>query len=378
MVRPDRGSVTPLFADQLPLWLALWVGTQAVGLVGAMFLIEPVATLIPAIALVVAYDAAGLVWYRWILRRWWAVLVYVPLGWLLLGIAINAHPAFSLLIFGAVIQAFVFLPFAWAAVGLVLITVMCCIVLVAKPHRTAATSVLAQVGAIIAIGTTVATVLLYINRANREATIRTDLLRRLDAARLDLANQAHRAGALEERQRLSRDLHDTLAQTLASVVRHLEAVQLALALPHLRPGAAGDESSLGVIMSNLERAQAVSREGLAEIRALVLALRPAELTEAPLIQAIERIITRWGRDNGVQLQSLIAQLPPLETDVEVTVLRALQESLNNVARHASAQHVRVSVASVDDLVLLTVEDDGCGFDEATACVPTRVRTFRNA
>jgi signal transduction histidine kinase len=372
MFRADRNAIQPLFAGDAPLWLALWVGTQTVGLVAAMLLAGLTAHVLSVVALVVAYDAVGVTGYRWILRRWWAVLMYVAVGWVLLWVAIHVHGAFSLLVFGAVIQAFIFLPFAWAAAWLALLAVLSCVALIAQAQRVTASTLLAQLSVIIATGTTIGTVLLYINRANRDATIRTDLLRRLDAARLDLAQQAHRSGVLEERQRLSRDLHDTLAQTLASVVRHLEAVQLELASRRRLNGAAADESSLTEVVSHLARAEGVSREGLAEIRALVLALRPNELADAPLGSAVERVISQWGRDSGVQVQSSIAALPALETDVEVTILRGLQESLNNVSRHARAQHVRVSVACVDDLALLTVEDDGCGFDEAAASSSDRV------
>jgi len=119
------------------------------------------------------------------------------------------------------------------------------------------------------------------------------------------------------------------------------------------------------VISHLDNAQAVSRDGLAEIRALVLALRPAALASSPLGDAIERILVAWGRVNAIQVASSIGQLPPLHPDADVTILRALQESLSNVARHAGAGHVRVSLACVEGLVLLTVEDDGRGFDDVT-------------
>jgi len=238
----DHDAIEPLFARETPLWLSVWAGTQAAALVVATLTAGLSVRVMVLVAVVIGYHVAGLLGRDWILHRTWAVLLYVPLGWAVIGGAISVHSAFSLLVFGAVIEAFVFLPFAWATAVLALVIVACCTLLIAQSRPVAAAALLIQLGAIVATGTTVGVVLLYINRANRDAAVRTDLLRRLDAARIELADRAHQAGALEERQRLSRDLHDTLAQTLASVIRHLEAVQLGLD-SLAATGAAGDSGS---------------------------------------------------------------------------------------------------------------------------------------
>jgi signal transduction histidine kinase len=196
---------------------------------------------------------------------------------------------------------------------------------------------LTQVGAAVAIGVMSGTVLLYIHTANQ-----------LHAAQRE-------AGRMDERERLARDIHDTLAQGFASVLRHLELVTLELG----RHGKTVDPT----VARHLAYAESVSRDSLAEIRRLVRALRPVELAEAPLSSAIERIAKRWGDEHGVLADVSLTAVPSLKPDADVIFLRAVQESLNNVARHARARRVHVTLGQVDELVLLTVEDDGCGFAE---------------
>jgi signal transduction histidine kinase len=103
---------------------------------------------------------------------------------------------------------------------------------------------------------------------------------------------------------------------------------------------------------------------LAEIRRLVFALRPPQLAEATLASALERIVAQWSESSGVTATSTIAALPPLQPEADVIFLRVTQESLSNVARHAHATHVAVTMHCVDELVLLSVEDNGCGFATA--------------
>jgi len=248
---------------------------------------------------------------------------------------------FALLAFGVAIQTFIFLPFAWAALALGAGLLLFLIPVVADWRQAMPRVLLTQIGALVAVSITTGTILLYVHTANREAAVRADLLRRL--------------GVLAERERLSRDIHDTLAQAFVSVVRHLEAIELELV--HMdAPAAHG-------LRASLAQAQSVSRESLAEIRGVVRALRPTELTETTLPSAIERIVTRWSGANHIRADIAVTGVPPLSPDADVIFLRAAQESLSNVARHASARHVRVTLGRVDELVLLTVEDDGKGFDQ---------------
>jgi signal transduction histidine kinase len=110
----------------------------------------------------------------------------------------------------------------------------------------------------------------------------------------------------------------------------------------------------------------VSRASLAEIRRLVWALRPPQLVEATLAAALGRIVAQWSESSGVAATCTITELPALQPDAEVIFLRATQEALSNVARHAHATHVALAMHCVDGLVLLSIEDDGCGVADAEA------------
>ncbi|MGH9887566.1 MAG: sensor histidine kinase, partial [bacterium] len=79
---------------------------------------------------------------------------------------------------------------------------------------------------------------------------------------------------------------------------------------------------------------------------------------------VERIVTHWSEANGIAAACNIDALPPLTPDADVIFLRATQEALSNVARHAKASHVSVSLHCVDALVLLSIEDDGRGLSDA--------------
>jgi len=363
--------IEPLFAYNERLWLRVWGATQAAALVVAFwvmldraggvraFLSTPkAARSFVVIALLVAYHVVGIRAHGWILRRRWTVALFVPLGWAVIFASLPLAGPFGLLVFGAIIQGFIFLPFAWAIAVLTLVIIALSSLMVIRPARPDASLLIAQVGALLTTGIMIGTVMVYIHRANRDAAIRARLLRQLDEAQRDLAERAKEAGVQEERQRLARDIHDTLAQGFASVIRHLEAVELSVASSN------GHGDALRDAAPHLAHAQAVSRSSLAEIRRLVWALRPAALTESTLGSAIERIVAHWGEANGVAVTCTIDELPPLQPDADVIFLRAAQEALSNVARHAHATHVAVALHCVDRLVLLSVEDDGRGLVDA--------------
>lgn len=364
MIVASQGPIEPLFTHNIRLWLRVWGVTQAAALLVAARVVPVDTTVIVTVVLLAAYHAVGLVAYERIISRLWIVLLYVPIGWVLILAAARMNGAFGLLVFGAIVQGFLFLPFRSAVVALVLVLVVMSVASVAQARNRPPSMLLMQLTAIVATGTMIGTVLLYIHRMNREAAIRADLLRRLNEAQRDLADRAHEAGVTEERQRLSRDIHDTLAQAFASIIRHLEAAQLALRPAEDTEHENGTGRALEAVMPHLTHAQSVSRDSLADIRRLVLALRPVELAEAPLSDAIGRIVKQWGDANAVAAVSSVDPLPALHPDADVIFLRAVQESLSNVARHANARHVRVTLTRVDELALLTVEDDGVGFEQA--------------
>lgn len=373
---PDELSppLEPLFASNARLWLRVWGATQAAALVisvvvfsggagaaGRFFDSARTSDFFRYFAALVAYHVVGLVAYDRVIRRTWAVLLFVPLGWVLILASLEASGVFGLLIFGAILQGFIFLPFAWAITTLALVVSAFAGGVAFFDSRGLSALTLSRVGGILATGIMIGTVLLYIHRSNREAAVRNRLLRQLDEAQRDLAERAREAGVQEERQRLARDIHDTLAQGFTSVIKHLEAIELSL----IAPGKTSDVAMQQAV-PHLKHAQAVSRTSLAEIRRLVWALRPAELEDSSLGAALRRIVAQWSEANAVPATVSIETVPSLLPDADVIFLRATQESLSNVARHANASSVTVTLQRVDELVLLTVEDDGAGFANVDA------------
>ncbi len=191
---------------------------------------------------------------------------------------------------------------------------------------------------------------------------RADLIRELESTRAELAALHHQQGMVAERERLAREVHDTLAQGSTSIV--VLAQTAAAALP-------GDPSAAAERLAVIEE---VARENLAEARAMVAAFAPVALDSATLVEALQRLTERFGRETGLVTRLDTAALggagPVLSRAEEIVLLRGAQEALANVRRHASASAVvlRVSrVGSGDDAqVSVHVEDDGVGFDPAVS------------
>jgi signal transduction histidine kinase len=208
----------------------------------------------------------------------------------------------------------------------------------------------AVVGNLVAQATLAVVIGAFVQAVARQSEQRRDALAALAATRVELAEQARHAGALEERERLSRELHDTLAQSFTSVVTHLEAADQAL---DDRPAEA---------RRHLYTARRTARDGLGDVRRSVHALRPDLLEHSGLQEALDRVVRRWSAETGVLAElRTTGRSVALRPDAETALLRTAQEALTNVARHARASRVVVSLSYLEDLVTLDVDDDGVGF-----------------
>ena len=163
--------------------------------------------------------------------------------------------------------------------------------------------------------------------------------------------QAREAGAGDERQRMAREIHDTVAQGLAGIVTQLQAAE------H------GTEPAERA--RHLDNAARLARESLDEARRAVSALRPIQLAHAQLPEALEEVVDKWRELHGIRAELTVTGSPlPLHPEVEVTLLRAAQESLSNTGKHARATRVGLTLSYMPDLVTLDVRDDGKGFEPA--------------
>jgi signal transduction histidine kinase len=200
----------------------------------------------------------------------------------------------------------------------------------------------------------VATVIgLWIHRIIGQSCRRATVIAELAATQAELAELGRRAGVMAERERLACDIHDTLAQGFASILLLLEAVEV-----ELGPGGA-------TARRHLRAARQTAQENLAEARAMVAALSPPHLRNASLPAALRQLVDRVAPDLGAASALDVTGTPrPLAASQEVVLLRAAQEALANVRKHAAAGHVAVRQDYPPGAVSLEVADDGAGFDPA--------------
>ncbi|SDN42296.1 sensor histidine kinase [Geodermatophilus sp. DSM 45219] len=198
---------------------------------------------------------------------------------------------------------------------------------------------------------------LWVSRVLYQSAHRAELIEQLERTRAELATAERERGVLAERERLAREVHDTLAQGYTSIVVLAQTAAAQLAAD---PAAARDR--LGLI-------EEVARDNLAEARAVVAAFQPVALDDATLVEALEQLASRFARETGLPVRVDTAALgegPALRRDEEIVLLRGAQEALTNVRRHAGASAVVVRLARVAGHVSVHVEDDGVGFDVAEA------------
>lgn len=191
----------------------------------------------------------------------------------------------------------------------------------------------------------------WIARVLAQSRQRAELIAELEASRAEVARLHHDQGVTQERERMAREIHDTLAQGYTSIVM---LAQTALGQLADRPDTARER---------VELIEEVARENLAEARRVVAAFTPPSLDGSTLIEALARLAARFERETGI---AVTVDLPPaavVDRDREVVLLRAAQEALTNVRRHAAARAVRLSLTDGSE-VALAVVDDGVGFDPA--------------
>ncbi|MCX3061651.1 sensor histidine kinase [Streptomyces beihaiensis] len=192
----------------------------------------------------------------------------------------------------------------------------------------------------------------------RESEQRRRLIEELTATRADLARAQHTAGVLAERERLAREIHDTLAQGFSSIQLLLRAAERAL------PGQPGTAAR------HVEAARQAAVDNLAEARRFVAELTPPTLDGTTLADALERLCATTGARHHLTVRfRLVGDLVPLPVAYDVALLRVAQSALANSVRHAGATAVDVVLSRLGDHCVLTVVDDGCGFDPGKLPVP---------
>ncbi|ANC31210.1 sensor histidine kinase [Isoptericola dokdonensis] len=190
----------------------------------------------------------------------------------------------------------------------------------------------------------------------RRSDERAQLLQALRATQDELAQTHHAAGVAAERERVAREIHDTLAQGFTSVVTQAQAASAAL-----------DRGEDRTARERLHLIETTARENLAEARGLVAAFAPVQLQDSTLSEALRRLADRFTAETGTTVRVDVDGPVDASDDggtigpaSDVVLLRAAQEALSNVRRHAGASAVTVRLRRADGAVELEVSDDGRG------------------
>ena len=179
------------------------------------------------------------------------------------------------------------------------------------------------------------------------------LARRLNQMAEQLQNLVHtraELATLEERNRLARDLHDSVKQQVFATALQLGAAQTML------------ESDPVAAKTHLQEAAQLARQAQQELTGLIQELRPAALDGKGLLEALRGFTEDWSRRTGIAAQVTVAGERPLPLHVEQPLFRVAQEALANVARHSGAHTVSLHLSWQDEVLTMTIIDDGRGFD----------------
>ena len=194
---------------------------------------------------------------------------------------------------------------------------------------------------------------LFIDRIIREADTRARTIDELHVAQVELTAAERAAGVAGERERISREIHDTLAQGFTSLVTLARATELAL-----------DRGDLAAVRERVRLIEQTAADNLSEARLIVAELTPGHLQSRTLSEALQRLVDAVAAESGM-VGSLRVEGEPvvLSANSEVVLLRTAQEGLANVRRHSGARSFEVCLSySADGPVAMTVTDDGVGFD----------------
>ena len=171
-----------------------------------------------------------------------------------------------------------------------------------------------------------------------------------------IREQDERLAVINERQRLARELHDSVAQALYTVTLYADAADLALSNQQLEMAA-----------GHLHELRDTAQEALRDMRLLIFELRPHELEKEGLVAALQARLEAVEARAGLQAELRVeGDKQPLPLPVEEALYRISQEALNNTIKHAHAQRVSIQLCFSEDTISLEITDDGIGFDPALA------------
>ncbi|GAA3082173.1 sensor histidine kinase [Streptomyces olivoverticillatus] len=189
---------------------------------------------------------------------------------------------------------------------------------------------------------------LWVHSVVAQSGERARLIEELEQTQLRLSEAHQRQGAADERERMAREIHDTLAQGFASIIVLAEAAR------------AGLDSDTDRSAQQLRSIESTARENLAEARELVGSAQQTQVAASSVAETLRRTLDRFTEDTGLTVVAELAD-PVCDQRTRVALLRCTQESLANVRKHAAASTLSVVLTLQPFGVELEITDDGCGF-----------------
>lgn len=342
---------------QLPYWHAVFVAILA-AVVLIMFL-EPagrygrLADLACVVALGIAY-VLGCYAGMW-RDNGTAGRLYTAAAWGIVAIFVFVNPEVDLWIL-----YFILFPQLWALLGRKSASVgtfLVVAVISALRWMTSDKSPDMVTGLVVASAITITLSLglgLFIAHLTEESVARADTIAELRKAQEQLAASEHERGIQAERERVSREIHDTLAQGFTSVITLSRAAEAALS-----------RGDVDAARERLALIEGTAKDNLSEARIIVAEMTPGHLQSRSLVEALQRLCDAVTRESEMTVRlDIVGEPAPLGGRAEVVFLRTAQEALANVRRHARADSVTVLITYADrHRVELVVTDDGIGFDD---------------
>lgn len=343
-------------------WLSGSLHLLTLALLVVVVLNAPDATLSGAAGMVAVVGVAGLFGLTYVVGLWpagslprgragWWWTAALTVAWLvLLSLSVEAtYVVFALF--------FIYMHVFGAARGVTAVVLTTVVAVVAfGMHR--GFDVAGVVGPVLGAGVAVVIGLGY-EALTREVARRQSLIDELTQTRSQLAAVERAAGVVAERERLAREIHDTVSQSLSSIVMLLHVAQ--------RDGTGSAKGR-----ERVAQARVAAADALAETRSFIHALAPPSLRTGGIADALRRLGATTTATTGVHVQVDVAGYSgTLPTPVETALLRIAQSAMANAVQHARATRVDVTLSRLDDEVLLDVVDDGVGFD------PTPLGRSRN-
>lgn len=351
-VRRPAGAAVPELRATWPIRIGQTGITLVLAAIGAARAVADGTPLVWALAMSVLFVG----WYVGGLALGDRTRDHVVATWWLAGLtviwagAVAVSAEFVWLAFPLWLLAGFILPVTW---GVALSATILAVAIAAPVLHTGTTTYANVIGPLIggvfAFGIARGYLTLIRDGEERRSLIASLVASQEEAAQLqeELARTQRETGAGIERTRLSRDIHDTVAQSLTSIGM-------------LARSAAATDDRAKTALGQIEQ---LAHEGLVDTRRIVNAMTPAELEGSALGDAVRRMLTRLNDETGIRTDLHIDEsVPALPMAVEVVLLRVVQSALANVRRHARAHRVVVTLADAGDAVRLDIVDDGIGFD----------------